>query len=196
MVPDCLQPRRPTRSWRGFAAFRLSLGAGSRQWKVRCCLVCSWQIFVPVLTCSHAQVCCARGWTTNGTRHPLICAEFNERASGRKFLDDGLCFTHAVRHVLRSHSHRQPRSSVNKCPAPTRCETCAPYAQQRDPRNSHLLRPHPPQATVNPPQAGAYRRHGDNQRAIPSPRCQSPCRTVAAVRVAASASTRTACQSG
>ena len=134
--------------------------------------------------------------TTNGTRHPLICAEFNERASGRKFLDDGLCFTHAVRHVLRSHSHRQPRSSVNKCPAPTRCETCAPYAQQRDPRNSHLLRPHPPQATVNPPQAGAYRRHGDNQRAIPSPRCQSPCRTVAAVRVAASASTRTACQSG
>ena len=48
---------------RGFAAFRLSLGAGSRQWKVRCCLVCSWQIFVSVLTCSHAQVCCARGWS-------------------------------------------------------------------------------------------------------------------------------------
>ena len=50
--------------------------------------------------------------TTNGTRHPLICAESNERTGGRKFLDDGLCFTHAVRHVLRSHSHRQPRSGV------------------------------------------------------------------------------------
>ena len=49
-----------------------------------------------------------RGKALLGTKHPLVFAEINERASGRKLLADALGF---ARFVLHERSHRVPRSS-------------------------------------------------------------------------------------